>query len=1229
MTSSLPNDSRPSILVVDDSRVILKLLSKILTRDGYRVHTVVNGEMALASARSSPPDLLLLDVMMPGLSGYEVCEHLKADERTRAIPVIFLSALSEVTDKVKGLSLGAVDYVAKPFEPEEILVRVKLHLAMQDMRRRLEAQNLLLQQEIAERSRVEQDLQESEARYRTLFDSMPVGLYQTTPDGHFVAANPALADMLACPDEQYLLATSVAEFYVDAGQRGRWQTMLEREGVAHNFEGQMRRLDGQIIWARGSAHVVYDSLGQVRYYEGALEDITERKQAEFALRRYAGEQATLYAITTAAASLLDQQELLSTLLERILLALNCDAGWVSLPGPSLDDPPQLVAWRGVPEAFVQAEMTAPWRDCPCCDFWSCTLPGLRDGSLLASNGPQPEAIWLSHCPRLPATAWAEAGLQGHVGIPLSAGGQVLGFLHMAWPASRAYTDADRQLLTAIGREVGLALHNAQLYQAARQVDRLRVLNELDRALAATLDPDTIMEATLRHMAAALHAPAGAMIVLPSEASEAPEGAEDVRGGRAFRLVGEWVDLVWNHDMRHRLCVLRQRLQSSPGGVVLSGSEWIEIAGERALERGWGDSGLLVPLWEGDRMHVVMGLGGRPAEHAFTDEDRALARAAASRASQAIRNAQLYQASQKRAAYLATLNAVGVAAVSSLDTDLVLRQILDLTYKTLNAAGGSILLNNPQTGGLTFVLAMGKMLDLRGRHLASGQGIAGWVVQHGQSVRVDDVCQDERWYNGLDTIMGFETHALLCAPLRHRDKVAGVIEIVHGQVGAFSDENLELLEAIASVAAMAMENARLYVATRAHADRMVLLYQIGQAMVAALDSSMVIHVALNQVQRLFSSKLTAFLRPEPETGELYFAQVLTGVEQVEIPLRLPPGEGIAAWALEHNAAVLVEDVRLDPRFSDRLDQYLAGQSIGRAGEPTRTVMAVPLRSSERVVGVIEVASAAANAYSNDELNILQTIASTLTVALENARFYEDLKALLREREQTQAQLIRSERMAAVGRLVASLAHEINNPLQALRSGFHLLLNPQASPQKRQRYLEIANREVERLITIVERVLGFYRPASDQPAMVDINALLEDVLLLAGKQLEHSQVAVQSHLESLPRVEGLADQFKQVFLNIVLNAQQAMPEGGMLTVKSEWAPEAREVRIAFADTGVGISPTQMAHLFEPFFTTRVDGTGLGLTVSYSLVERHGGRIEVESEPGAGSTFTVVLPAARGEG
>ncbi len=229
----------------------------------------------------------------------------------------------------------------------------------------------------------------------------------------------------------------------------------------------------------------------------------------------------------------------------------------------------------------------------------------------------------------------------------------------------------------------------------------------------------------------------------------------------------------------------------------------------------------------------------------------------------------------------------------------------------------------------------------------------------------------------------------------------------------------------------------------------------------------------------------------------------------------------------------------------------------------------------------------------------------------------------EQKRAQESLLRSEKLAVLGRLAASLAHEINNPLQALSSGLRLLNRPDLDAEKRQQYIQVAGREVERLIGLVERMLGFYRPSDDRPVPADLGVLLNEILALAAKKLEHSQVVVQCRFDqTLPVLNVIANQIKQVFLNLILNAADAMPNGGTLTISAEC--HRQTIHIRFSDTGHGIAPEHLPRIFEPFYTTRAHGTGLGLPISQDIIQRHGGQIQVESVYGQGTTFTVVLPA-----
>jgi len=256
-----------------------------------------------------------------------------------------------------------------------------------------------------------------------------------------------------------------------------------------------------------------------------------------------------------------------------------------------------------------------------------------------------------------------------------------------------------------------------------------------------------------------------------------------------------------------------------------------------------------------------------------------------------------------------------------------------------------------------------------------------------------------------------------------------------------------------------------------------------------------------------------------------------------------------------------------------------------------------------------------ARSNEELR---------AIAIENAHLFEAEREQRRQVEQSHAQLVQSEKLAATGRLAASLAHEINNPLQIIHNSLQLLLTLPFGPDKQQEYLQMASEEVERLVELVTRILDFARPSRRKKQPADVNDAVEKALNLTAKYLQHNDITLHRDLAlDLPPVAAVADELGQVFLNLVLNAVDAMPHGGTLHVSSRLGDDGHLV-VAFTDSGPGITPEHLAQIFEPFFSTKEGGTGLGLSISYDVVERHGGDIVVESVVGKGTTFTVRLPA-----
>ena len=228
----------------------------------------------------------------------------------------------------------------------------------------------------------------------------------------------------------------------------------------------------------------------------------------------------------------------------------------------------------------------------------------------------------------------------------------------------------------------------------------------------------------------------------------------------------------------------------------------------------------------------------------------------------------------------------------------------------------------------------------------------------------------------------------------------------------------------------------------------------------------------------------------------------------------------------------------------------------------------------------------------------------------------------ERRRVEQQLFESEKLAAVGRLAASIAHEVNNPLEAIKNALYLMQN--GADDKNTRFLEIARKETERVSHIIRQMLGFAR-RSGEVDWVDVNQLLDETFVLMEKKMRHMRIRiVRSFDESLPKVRARADQLRQVFLNLIINAQQAIAGEGEIVISTSRYAQALQpsILVQLSDSGVGIAEDDMNRIFDPFFSTGKKGTGLGLWVTQDIVRQHGGRIEVSSELGRGTVFNIVL-------
>ena len=230
--------------------------------------------------------------------------------------------------------------------------------------------------------------------------------------------------------------------------------------------------------------------------------------------------------------------------------------------------------------------------------------------------------------------------------------------------------------------------------------------------------------------------------------------------------------------------------------------------------------------------------------------------------------------------------------------------------------------------------------------------------------------------------------------------------------------------------------------------------------------------------------------------------------------------------------------------------------------------------------------------------------------------------MRERKFLERQLRHADKLASIGRFASGIAHEVGNPLGSISAYAQILLMGGESETERREYLQAINSESKRIGELLKHLLDFSRPTADNIEWVDVNCVIDQALKLVSAQERFKTIQLTKQLDTpSPQVRIVSDQLKQVLINLFLNAADAMPDGGRLTVKSD--TDSQFVFISVTDTGTGIKPEDRERLFDPFFTTKPEGIGLGLVISARLVEKYGGVIEVHSDEEVGSTFTVLLP------
>jgi len=412
--------------------------------------------------------------------------------------------------------------------------------------------------------------------------------------------------------------------------------------------------------------------------------------------------------------------------------------------------------------------------------------------------------------------------------------------------------------------------------------------------------------------------------------------------------------------------------------------------------------------------------------------------------------------------------------------------------------------------------------------------------------------------------------------------------------------------------------------RGQTQQLSSLHQLITTINASLDLNQVSATALVGLRTLLNVE-RAYLALRDSAGDIRYVMVQpSDTRSTPIHHRLTPGAGVVGRVIDTGRAFVANEARQDPGLFRELDSA--------TGLETQSVLCEPLGVREHIIGAVQLVNKRSGAFTDSDRAFVETVAGSLAIAVENARMYEEVQTQLRALERahaelvaTQAQLVQSAKLASIGQLAAGLAHEMNNPIGIIL-GFAQLIGQRYGDEKLKGYAAAIEREAMRVRRIVEDLLGFARQTAAATTRIDLRQTADEALNLVEYQMTKENIRVHRRYSAEPAwVMADPDQVLQVLMNLIQNARQAMPTGGEMTV-STWS-EGSWSLIAVADTGVGISPENLERIFDPFYTTKPvgQGTGLGLSVSYGIIGRHGGDIQVASQVGAGTTFTIRLPAA----
>ena len=396
--------------------------------------------------------------------------------------------------------------------------------------------------------------------------------------------------------------------------------------------------------------------------------------------------------------------------------------------------------------------------------------------------------------------------------------------------------------------------------------------------------------------------------------------------------------------------------------------------------------------------------------------------------------------------------------------------------------------------------------------------------------------------------------------------------------------------------------------------------------STLNIAEVLENIMKYANHVTNSAASTLMLLDEETGELVFS-VPTGPKSDKLTdIRIPPGKGIAGWVAVNEQYLLIPDVSKDPRFYGRVDKM--------SGYETKSILCVPLRTKSKLIGVLEVINKTDDtSFTEEDAMLLNFFASQVAVAIENARYYGELKHKYEEEKEMQEKFAESEKLRALGLMTSGIAHDFNNML-AIISGNIDLIELEEDKEKILKKVQIIKKTAKGSAKTIKRLQKYVKTKDDMllPRTINLNDLVKEAIEMSipiwkdGPQEKGLNVEIVDKLtEDEVIIYGDDADLREALINMIFNSVDAMPQGGKIHIATYTKDES--IYLELSDSGIGMDEEAKSRIFDPFFTTKgVGNSGLGMSILYGTIKKHNGSIDIKTTPGKGTMFTIALPKGK---